>query len=288
MKTLNISIILFVFLITLCPKFLAQNQISLSLASPMQHPGMDKFYNDNWIIGSINRTTYKTGFNIEFLHKLNDEFYVGIKTGIGYRYNHEYSYDTIYNNPIITDGNINQAAQSGGLEKEFRYSQITFNINPIVLFEKNLDRFSFGFGVGPSFGIYGTGNNYFSYRETIFNGGYLPDGMPDPNHLTADIPGYRDLQVYDMKIAKGYCFGLNLLFKSSYDINEKFSLFAMIDGFYHYMFFTGETKTELKYDYLSVGMGQFKSGTTNYKVKEDFRQLTFSNLLPSVGLTYKW
>jgi hypothetical protein len=288
MKIVNRSLRLSFLLFVLNSNLFAQNQISLSIASPMQHPGMDKFYNDNWIIGSKNRTTYKTGINLEFLHQINEDFFIGIKAGIGYRINHEFSYDTVYYEPVITNGNINMVAQSGGTEIKFRYSQFTFNINPIAYWQKNLDRFLFGFGIGPSFGIYGTGHNYYSYRETIFDGGYLPDGMPDPNHLTADIPKYRDFSVYEMKIAKGYCFGLNLLFKSSVQLNEKFSIFAMIDGFYHYMFFTGNTKTDFTYDNLNVIPGIVESGKTNFQEKEDFRQLTFSNLLPSVGLTYKW
>lgn len=284
MKTLNISIILFIFLITLRPKFLAQNQISLSLASPMQHPGMDKFYNDNWLLVGVNkRNSYKSGINIDYFFKVKNDFYIGLKSGLGYRKNNEYIYDSIYSPALFSGNEINHVASILIDDYRLNYSQLTFNINPIALWQKNMGNFSIGYGIGPSFAIYGTGNNYYSKRFTSFEGGYLSDGTPDPNHLNPDILIDDYSHIYNTKISKGFCFGIDIFLKTEYEFNKKIALFAMINGFYHYMTFQGETTTV--YSYKSIYQ---PTEVLNQSVKEDFRQLTFSNLLPSVGLTYKW
>lgn len=258
----------------------AQNNfLTFGLTTPYKLPGLDKFYNDNWLISGNGtpgeRTYYRIGFLVEYLHQNKNDKRISLKLGVTYRNIFEkYTEDFYYSSMPGQNGHSFST-------NILKYNQLSWNLTAGYQFTENFQKFTFHLTPEIIFLHIGTGNQYNHNRY-------------DNIDATSSNPNQFSDYESDSKISGGNCYGIGATFGFDFQLKEKL-FFGVTGSFYTvYSFFNNESTLKTYGSdniYWSLqpngypGMVTYNESSSS--IKENFKQLSMTSIIPTLRIKFK-
>jgi hypothetical protein len=247
-------------------KFEPYNSIGLKVYTPINLTGTDKFYNENWLLyARQSRSNYKYAFGLDIKHYFTENISFKLWGGISKRTIEESSYEEIpfypsgVTEPVIVSENIS-------------YDQTSFNISPGINFSGKINKFEFNTGFELSYLHTGTGN--LDYSGSLRQ--YVDPKTKDSLSILQNID-----------ISSGDSYGIGVYIGAEYNIFNNLSAGVEFHEFLFYSVFNRNTNYDTR-QYEKYGEFDPFINHENTQRKENFKQLSFTNLLPVFEIKYKF
>lgn len=239
--------------------------LGLRTYTPIYLTGSDKYYNDDWMIYQPQkRTYYKYAFGVDFKYFMTNNLSLSFWNGISRRSLHEESYNEFYNNCMGCGGELEKTSES------FEYTQNSYNASLGLNFTESIRNFRLNMGIELSYLHTGKGKqeyvNWWMEYEDV--------NLPDSNYAKTNTI-----------ISSGNSFGIGIYLGMEYMLTKRLSVGVNLHEFLFYSIFTNSTTGNWTDYRRNLGTETtYNEGV--FEAKDNFKQLAFSNLLPSLDIRY--
>ncbi len=158
------------------------------------------------------------------------------------------------------------------IKEYINYDQTSFNINGGVNYSKSFGNFELNSGLELSYLHTGKGLQIYNGWQTEYANGELLDSTGISQTVN---------------IAPGNSYGIGFYLGAEYNFLTHFSVGAEFHQFLFYSIFNNETNVEETYSFSSMGQPLYESSESS-TIEEDFKQFSFSSILPVIELRYKF
>ncbi|MFM7663695.1 MAG: hypothetical protein ACKO68_04115 [Bacteroidota bacterium] len=237
--------------------------VALRTYTPIYLTGSNKYYNDDWILtenSNYKRAYFKYAFGFDFTYFLSDNVSLNFWNGLSRRTLHEESYSESYN--LFGQLMTNSAS--------FDYAQNSYNASIGLKFSESVKKFRVNMGIEISYLHTGKGKQVNSSCFMEYENVNLPDSI---HSITAT------------SISDGNSWGLGLSLGMEYRLTPRISLGVNVHEFLYYSLFNHSTISQWSAYSRNTGAPTIDQEGTN-ESKDNFRQLAFSSLLPSLDIRY--
>lgn len=245
--------------------------IGLEYFNPIYLTGTYKFSNDDLMLNisggptaDHERIYYKYAFGLTAKYYLNEYLSLKLWGGLSERLFNESYYDEFIN----TAGNPEIEKYSVSLE----YRQTSWNTMVAVNFSERFKRIEINMGIELSYLRTGAGKQlYHNWRMKYEN-----LSLPDSNDTYSEII-----------FSPGNSFGLGFYIGTDYHFAKRFSVGIEFHELAIYSLFNSTTTTESRLYSRNLGTPTTSSSSTT-KDKENFKQFSYSTILPVFSVNYKF
>jgi hypothetical protein len=266
---MRLSILFICFLIQTAGVQGQKNEFSLSFANPLKVDGMDKFFFDDWILEGLykaqERTYSRFNCGLAYTNELNDKFTIRGKIGVAYRNIYEYSIFQSVSNP--NPGQIINVSE----ENIIQYEQINWNANIGLVFQKDIESYSIYAAPELIFNRFGTGQQKYNFNYVV-NDNFYGDYISKDEEFS--------------EISAGYSYGIGMALGSKYNLTNSFSLIVEFSFYGLRTCFTGTTTTNATRNIVDFNGDESTISIENV-FNENYKQFSNSNVIASIGISYK-
>jgi opacity protein-like surface antigen len=210
------------------------------------------------------RTYYKFAFGLDFKYFLTNNISLSFWNGISRRSLMEESYNEFYNSCMGCGGELEKTSEY------FSYEQNSYNASIGLNFTEIIRDFRFNMGVELSY--LHTGKGKQEYVQWWME--YEDVNLPDSNYAKTNTV-----------ISSGNSFGLGINLGMEYMILKNLSLGINFHQYLFYSIFNKKTTGNWT-DYRRNLGTETTYAEGVFEIKDNFKQVAFSNILPSIDLRY--
>jgi hypothetical protein len=259
-------------------------RVSINLFNPIQIPGNDKYFNDNWLMennGGTNdlpqeRKYSRVGFGLDVGYALKNRDYIILNFGIGYRKINE-SIKYCFPNPVNNPDEVCKGST------DIQYKQNNYNFS--IFYQSKLEVKSFELygAVGLSYLLQGIGKQeYINWAtENVYQ------------NMPTDSSHYK----FNSKFSFGHNIGLGLRIGFNINLYKNLKIGADFTDYFYYSFYNPKTTQDAfiyqRYTHDDgTGMGNLITDEITSFVQSEsytnFKQFSFTNISPCLKIIYNF
>ena len=257
-------------------------RVSINIFNPIQIPGNDKYFNDNWLIDnyggtkdlSQERKYTRIGLGIEVGYLLKNENYIILNFGIG---NRKIIESTKFYIPV-PQNRPDEVYQEG---TDILYKQNNYNFSVFYQSKIKIKSFELYGAVGVSYLLQGLGKQEYIYWWT--------------ENVYPNMPADSNYSKTNSELAVGHNLGLGLRIGFNINLYKNFIIGADFTNYFYYSFYnpkSSQVTTSFKRKLFDDGTGSGNLisvetyGSSKSESYTNFKQFSFSNISPCLKITY--